>query len=123
MGDKIRLQGMQFYAYHGGNPEERSLGQPFVVDLEVELDLRRAGQSDDLDDTVSYTHLYRVVREVMESQPRHLLEAVAEEIARRVLAEHPPVQQVEVRVTKVRPPIKGAVVAGATIEIERRREG
>ena len=44
--DRIILKGMQFYGFHGVNPEERTLGQTYVVDLEVELDLRPAGRSD-----------------------------------------------------------------------------
>ena len=118
--DRIILEGMQFYSYHGGSPEERSLGQPFQVDMEVELDLSVAGRSDNRDDTVSYTHLYRVVKEVMEGGPRNLLEAVAEEIAHRALDSFP-IQAVRVRVKKTRPPIKGAVLSGAAVEVYRSR--
>ena len=53
--DRIILEGMHFYGYHGGNLEERSLGQPFLVDVEAELDLAVAARSDSLEDTVSYT--------------------------------------------------------------------
>ena len=116
--DRIILEGMQFYGYHGGSPEERSLGQPFQVDLEAELDLRLAGKSDNRDDTVSYTHLYRVVKEVMEQEPSNLLEALAEEIARRMLDSFP-LEAVRVRVKKTKPPIKGAVISGAAVEIYR----
>lgn len=118
--DRIILEGMTFYAYHGGSPEERALGQPFQVDLEAELDLSAAGKSDDLDETVSYTHLYRVVRDVIEGGPRNLLEALAEEIAGRTLDSFP-IVAVMVRVRKTRPPIKGAVISGAAVEIHRRR--
>ena len=120
--DKIILEAMEFYGYHGGSPEERSLGQPFLVDMEAELDLSVAGKSDDRDDTVSYTHLYRVVREVMEEAPRNLLETLAEEIARRAL-ESFPLQAVRVRVKKTRPPIKGALLSGAAVEVYRSRDG
>ena len=61
-GDRIILEGMQFYGYHGRNDEERVLGQPFEVDLEAELDLTAAGVSDDIEDSVSYTDLYRVAK-------------------------------------------------------------
>ena len=118
--DRIILEGMRFYAYHGGSPEERSLGQPFQVDMEAELDLRAAGNSDNRDDTVSYTHLYRVARDVMEGEPRNLLEALAEEIARRSL-ESFPIRALRVRVAKPKPPIKGAVLSGAAVEIYRTR--
>ncbi len=57
MNDRILLRDLRFYGYHGVHPEEQRLGQPFAVDLEAELDLRRAGQRDDLSDTVSYSAL------------------------------------------------------------------
>ncbi len=118
--DRIIVEGMQFYGYHGSSPEERSLGQPFQVDLEAELDLLDAGRSDEPEDTVSYTHLYRLVKEVLEGQQKNLLEALAEDIARRALDSFP-IRAVKVRVTKTRPPIKGAVVSGAAVEIYRAR--
>ena len=118
--DRIVLEGMQFYGYHGGSAEERSLGQPFQVDMEVELDLTVAAKSDNRDDTVSYTHLYRVVKDVIEAEPKNLLETLAEEIAQRSLHSFP-IQAVRVRVKKTRPPIKGAVLSGAAVEIYRNR--
>jgi dihydroneopterin aldolase len=118
--DRILLQEMQFYSYHGGSLEERTLGQPFQVDLEAELDLAPAGRSDRLEHTVSYAHLFRVVRDVMAGESRELLEALAEEIAGRML-ESFPIDGVMVRITKTRPPIKGAVLSGAAVEIHRRK--
>ena len=61
--DTIALVEMAFYAYHGAHPEERVLGQRFVVDLEADTDLQPAGRSDALDDTVDYGALYRTVRD------------------------------------------------------------
>ncbi|MBM3925422.1 MAG: dihydroneopterin aldolase [SAR202 cluster bacterium] len=118
--DHILLEGMQFYAYHGRNQEERTLGQPFVVDLEAEMDLRRAGDSDDIKDTVNYTNLYHMVREVLEGPPRNLLESLAEAIAQAVLELHP-VAAVRVRIKKTKPPIKGAILASAGVEVYRAR--
>ena len=116
--DRIILEGMRFYAYHGGSAEERSLGQPFQVDMEAELDLSVAGNSDRREDTVSYTHLYRVVRDVMEEEAKNLLESLAEDIASRAL-EAFPIRAVRVQVKKTRPPIKGAVLSGAAVEVYR----
>ena len=120
--DRILLQGMQFYSYHGGSREERTLGQPFQVDLEVEKDLAPAGKSDQLEDTVSYAHLYRVVRDVMAGESMELLEALAQDIASRSL-ESFPIDSIRVRITKTRPPIKGAVLSGAAVEIYRTKAG
>jgi dihydroneopterin aldolase len=58
-GDKLILRGVKFHGYHGVNPEERKLGQKFLVDVDAWLDLRLAGKSDCLSDTVSYTDIYR----------------------------------------------------------------
>ena len=118
--DRVVLQGMQFYGYHGVSPEERALGQAYLVDLTVELDLRTPGATDRLEDTVNYSRLYRAVREVVEGTPRNLLEAVAEAIAGRLLGEFP-VQAVQVRVKKPRPPIKGSLMEYAGVEIYRSR--
>ncbi len=119
--DRIVLEGMQFYGFHGVNAEEKSLGQPYVVDLAVEMDLSIPGKSDRLEDTVSYTHLYRSVRKVIEGESRNLLEAAAENVAIRILDEFP-VKAVQVRVKKPRPPIKGSFVENAVVEIYRVRE-
>ena len=119
--DRIVLEGMQFYGFHGVNPEEQALGQSYLVDLAVELDLSQAGQSDRLDDTVSYTHLYRVVQSVMEGESRNLLETAAQAIADRVLAQFP-VDAVSVSVKKPRPPVRGSVIEHAMVEIYRRRQ-
>ena len=119
--DRIILTGLQFYGFHGVNPEERRLGQPFVVDLEAELDLSVPATSDNLEDTVSYTELYRAVKAVMEGEPRNLLESVAGTIAGAVLERHLKIGAVRVRVQKPRPPIKGSVIEVAAVEIYRSR--
>ena len=120
MGDKILLTGMTFYGYHGVRPEERELGQRFVVDLELELDLSAPAASDDLSDTVDYSRVYQVVREIVEGPSRNLLETLAEETARGVLGAFP-IDGVRVRVTKPHVSIRGAVLDGAGVEIYRRR--
>ena len=119
--DRIILTGLQFYGFHGVNPEERSLGQQFVVELEAELDLSTPAGSDRLEDTVSYTQLYRAVKTVMEGEACNLLEAAAGTIASSVLDQHPQIDAVRVRVQKPRPPIKGSVIEAAGVEIYRTR--
>ncbi len=119
--DRIIMEGMQFYGFHGVNVEERSLGQSYVVDLAVEIDLGVSGRSDCLEETVSYTHLYRSVQKVLEGESKNLLEATAEAVAGRILEEFP-VDAVQVRVKKPRPPIKGSFVENAVVEIYRVRD-
>ena len=118
--DKIQLEGMVFYGYHGISPEERELGQRFLVDLEVGTDVRSAGLSDDPSDTVNYSRMYKVVKEVLEGPSRNLLENVAETIAGRIL-ESFDVMSVMVRVKKPEVPMKGSILAHASVEILRHR--
>ena len=118
--DRIILKGMRFYGYHGVNPEEKALGQSYVVDLAADVDLSRPGASDRLEDTVSYTLMYRIAKAVIEGDSRNLLEALAQDIADRLLTELP-LAGVQVRVKKPAPPVKGSAIRYAAVEIYRRR--
>ncbi len=118
--DKIELKGMIFYGYHGVLPEEQTLGQRFVVDVVLHLDLRAAGISDDLDATVNYVEVYQSVKSVVEGTPRKLIEAVAEEIAVNILDEYD-IEAVRVKVKKPEVPIKGSILKYASVEIFRER--
>jgi dihydroneopterin aldolase len=103
--DRLLLNDMTFYGYHGNLEAERELGGRYRVDLELGIDLARAAGSDDLGETIDYIHVYQLVREVMEEQQHRLLESAAETIAAQVLG-LPRVEQVRVRVAKT-PPVRG----------------
>jgi len=118
--DRIILNGIQFYGFHGCNDFEKQLGQKFLVDVVVEVSLKNAGKSDDLRDTISYSHLFRTVKSVMEGPSRNLLESVVEEIAERIMNEFE-VDSVKIRLLKLAPPIRMGVMDSAGVEIYRRR--
>ena len=61
----MQLEGLKFYGYHGVHDAEQQLGQRFIVDLEMELDLRRAGLSDDPSDTVNYSLVYQEIKSII----------------------------------------------------------
>jgi len=67
--DKIHVDEMEFYGYHGVFPEETRLGQRFVVNLTVETDLSKAGRSDSLEDSINYADLYQTCKEIVEGEP------------------------------------------------------
>ena len=119
--DRILLEGMVFHGRHGTLPAERELGQPFVVDVELSLDLRPAGLSDDLAQTVDYGEVHRLAREIVEGTPVNLTETVAERIAAAILDEHPAIRAVRVRVAKPHVRLDDTVLAGSAVEILRRR--
>lgn len=118
--DRILLTGLTFYGYHGVHPEERRLGQRFVVDLVLTLDLEPAAASDDLARTVNYSQVYKLVREVVEGPPFNLIEAVAERIAQTILSQTS-VSSVVVRVAKPWAPVQGMVAGEISVEINRSR--
>lgn len=118
--DRIIVEGMEFFGYHGAHPEERKLGQRFSVDVSLGLDLHPAGTSDDLTKTINYGGVYQTVRLVVEGEPQQLIEAVAERIAAAILAAYP-VEEVRVRVNKPGAPIKGAIFSNVAVEITRQR--
>ncbi|MFV9503146.1 MAG: dihydroneopterin aldolase [Oscillochloridaceae bacterium umkhey_bin13] len=121
--DKIMLEGMVFFGYHGTRPEETTLGQRFVVDITLWLDLRAAGERDDLAATVDYSQVYEQARAIVCGPPLKLTEAVAERIAAAVLAEHVLVQAVQVRVRKPWVRLGETVLDGSVVEIMRRATG
>lgn len=118
--DRILLCGMQFYGFHGLERQEKRRGQAFLVDVELYLDLGRAGREDNLAATVNYAEVFRLVRSIVEEEHFGLLEALAETIAQRLLAVYP-VAKVLVRVKKPRPPV-GGTYAYFGVEIERSRD-
>jgi len=97
---------------------ERALGGRVDVDVEIRTDLRLAGRSDELHDTVDYVRCYEAVRHVVETKQHNLLEKVAEEIATALLSDDR-VTSVRVRVAK-QPPLAGIFHRFAVV-IERER--
>lgn len=122
MGDDlILLEGMVFHGRHGTLPAERELGQPFVVDVELRLDLRPAGLSDDLTKTVDYGEVHRLAKQIVEGGPVDLTETIAERIASAVLEEHPLVEALRVKVSKPNVRLDDTVLGGSAVQITRRQ--
>ncbi|MBX5467023.1 MAG: dihydroneopterin aldolase [Firmicutes bacterium] len=120
MADWIRLSNLRFQARHGAHPHEKRFPQAYSVDVGLRLDLGAAGMSDRIQDTVDYGRVVEAVRAVMEGPPRALLEALAEAIARQLLA-LPRVKAVTVRVRKWGPPL-AVPLDWAEVEIFRARQ-
>ena len=117
--DSVELRGLRAVGVHGVLPEEQLRGQPFEVDLDVHTDLRAAGTSDDLEQTVDYGVLAERAAGVIANERHALVETIAERIATLAL-EDPRVQAVTVTVRKLRPPVPVELTsAGVTIHRER----
>ncbi|CRH88690.1 Dihydroneopterin aldolase [Chlamydia trachomatis] len=118
--DKILLTGCRFYGYHGAFQEEQILGQIFVIDLTLSVDLKKASLSDQLEDTVHYGHAFETVRRQVEDQKYVLVERLAGAICQDLLDEFPAIESITIRITKENPPINGHYKQ-VGIELERKR--
>ena len=112
---------MQFYAFHGVNPEEKILGQRFEVDVALSVDTRAAGLSDDLGQTINYAQVYKVVRRIVEEERFDLIEALAETLATQIGKQFGP-DAVRICVRKPHVPLKGSRLDYVAVDIERSRE-
>ena len=118
MRDTIRILGLMINARHGVRDEEKTLTQPFEVDVEVKRDLSCAAKSDKLEDTLDYSLVVSVVNDVMNGEQCHLIERLAGLILDR-LCDLLDEGEVIVRVRKPRAPIE---VPFKTVEVELKRE-
>jgi len=119
--DKMIIRGMRFFGYHGALPEENRLGQRFIVDVELTLDLEEAAASDDLAKTVDYADVHARVKRIVEGPPCRLIEALARRIATDLLDTYTIINEARIRVTKPHPPFD-IQFEGVTVEIARKRE-
>jgi dihydroneopterin aldolase len=115
----ISLEGLEFHAYHGVYPHERSSGNKFDVDIYVETSFSDSAFQDDLTGTINYEDLYKIVQEEM-AKPSKLLETVCHAIAERTLSTFVQSTSVEVKISKFNPPI-GGVCRKASVSIQRAR--
>ena len=117
----IKVENIKLFAYHGCLVEEGKIGSDYRVDLKVKADLAKSTKSDELEDTVDYVHLNRIVKEEMAIRAK-LLEHVADRIICRVFNEIPMVTTANVDVSKINPPIGGNVEM-VTVSLSRKRKG
>ena len=111
LAGRVIIEQLEVHAYHGWHAHEKEFGQPFTVDLELEADLAREAESDDLNDALDYAALVRITRELFVEKRYKLVEAAAAALARGVLAHFPRVEAVHVRVRKLKPPIPERIAA------------
>lgn len=104
----IEIEGMEFYAFHGHFDVEKVAGNRFLVDLKIDADCSRAGQSDQLEDTLDYQKAYLIVKEEM-SVPSNLLEHVGQRIISRLKSEFMEIERISVKVSKMTPPMGGQI--------------
>jgi dihydroneopterin aldolase len=117
--DKILISRIDCVAAIGVTPEERTMKQRLLIDVEIATDTARAAESDSLKDALDYSKVAILVMEICRSRDFHLIETVAELLASRILSEFP-TPEVRVLVRKISPVLEPKV-SHVSIEIVRSR--
>ena len=119
--DKILLKDIKLYGYHGVLPKEQEIGQYFHIDVELSVDLTKAGMTDELTNTVDYTKIYDIIVSVNKNNKFRLIETFAHNISREILSTYEIIKDITVQVRKPDAPIDGDF-AWMGVEIKRSRE-
>ncbi|MDR1927550.1 MAG: dihydroneopterin aldolase [Oscillospiraceae bacterium] len=122
MVEKLILSGLELFAFHGVNPEEKQEGQTFLLDLTLWAALSAACRSDRLADTVNYAAVLKCAAHTFTENRCDLIERAAQLTAQAILDEFPAIDRLTLRVHKPDAPVQ-CRVADIALEIERRREG
>lgn len=113
----IKIENMEFYAFHGHFREEQIVGNRFILDLTIETDMSVPAKSDNLKDAVNYQKAYQIVKTQMEKKS-YLLENIAGRILDALYAEMSGIKKATVKVSKMNPPM-GGKIGSVSVVMER----
>lgn len=120
MSDRILLEGIHGFGYHGLFEHERINGQDFFVDVTLEVNLQAASVSDEIEDTINYAEISDLVAAEITSNPVSLIEKLAGRIAERILTSYSKIDSVMVTVHKPQAPVT-ATLKDIAVQITRTR--
>ena len=105
----IRMTNCAFFARHGVLDEEETLGQRFYVDVVLTVDSLRALEEDSIEATVDYGVAFKVIEKIIVGERRFLIEALALEVAKALIARYPQIERAEITVRKPNAPVQGVL--------------
>ncbi|MFA7115888.1 MAG: dihydroneopterin aldolase [Bacteroidales bacterium] len=105
---KLELKEMKFFSNHGCFEEERTIGNPFIVDFEGEYNTDKVAETDNLDEALNYQLIFNIIKEEM-AIPSNLLENVAGRILKRIKKDFPELESASISIAKMNPPLGGQV--------------
>ena len=118
--DRVLIKDLEIFANHGVFDEENKNGQKFYVSCELYTDLRKAGKTDDLANTVNYGEICYLIKTIMQEKTYNLIETCAEKIAEKILLSYDAINKVIVLIKKPSAPI-GLLLEYPAVIIERAR--
>lgn len=116
----ILLKEIRCYAYHGVAPQENLIGNEYIIDLKLKVDISKATRTDEVADTVNYAEVHQVIKNEM-AVPSKLLEHVSGRIIQKLFDQFPCIEEIELRLSKRNPPM-GADIESAGIELHCSRK-
>ncbi len=116
---KIFVEGIKIYAYHGCYKEETAIGTNFLINVELDVDLEKPSQTDNIEDTVNYQSVFTVVKEQM-AIPSKLLEHVSKRIIDALMEKFITVDKIKLKVAKLNVPL-GGHIENVAVEMEYER--
>ncbi|HJE19576.1 MAG TPA: dihydroneopterin aldolase [Aliicoccus persicus] len=105
--DIINVNGIKVYGYHGALNAEREIGQYFIIDVSLYLDLMSASKTDALDETINYAEVYQLIETDVKNNPVNLIEHLGGRIIEQLFATYDKINEIKLTVTKPSPPIDG----------------
>lgn len=119
--DKILLKDIKLYGYHGVFEKEQEVGQYFHINIELTLELKQAGITDELENTVDYSKIYDIIRSINDNNKFRLIESLAHNISGEILSTFDKIKDITVQIRKPDAPIDGDF-GWVGVEIKRSRE-
>lgn len=116
---KIFVEGIKIYAHHGCFKEEALIGTNFIVDVELDADLSKPANSDNINDAVNYQAVFTVVKEQMAIRS-NLLEHVGKRIIEAIFKQFAEVHKIRLKVAKLNVPL-GGHIDNTAIEFDCKR--
>ena len=116
--DRIRIKDLEIYSYHGINTQEKEMGQRFILSLDIFFDMRKAGKTDSIADTVNYAQLCYDVEKEFNREEYDLIQTAAEKVAEYVLKNYDLIEKMTVEIKKPWAPI-GKPIDYPSVKIER----
>ena len=111
----IHLKGIHLKGYHGVLPQEKIVGNDYIINISIAIDLSKAIESDNLNDTISYAEVFDIVQNTMQIKC-DLIEKVAGNIAKELFKAFENINELKISITKQNPPM-GADCSGASVEL------
>ena len=119
--DKIYIKGLQIFAFHGVNAEEKENGQNFILDITLWADLKGAKKTDCLSETINYAAVRKTVQKAFTAEKYDLIERAAKVVCDSVIAEYSAVQKIGLCLKKPEAPMN-AIFEYVALEITEERD-